>query len=180
MESISYIYLFLLYLILIYVFFRYSPKQETRKYRNLFTIILNRKNINTENLKKVRDHHIYNNIIALTKLMGTSEPSDTSEMFTNFVFNVYDILMILEKEYDLNLNTLNFRKLIFPQIEELDDMNYNNMYPSIPIHRFEKIFLPKDPNVKLNKMEIKILEDVWRRFNVKKSNDRRRFISSQV
>jgi hypothetical protein len=166
----------LLYLILIYVFFRYSPKQETIKYRNLFTIILNRKNINTENLKKVQDQKIYENIILLTNIMGKSEPSDTSEMFTNFVYEVYDILMILEKEYDLNLNTSNFRKLISPQIEELD-MNFN-VNPSIPIHRFEKIFLPKDPNVKLNKMEINILKDVWRRFNVKKSNDSRRFISS--
>lgn len=144
--------------------------------QSIFLTLNNMKRKNSTKLQNYKNKVRFSNLEKIITLIPNSNPRDSSEGFTKFVKEIYNLMNILEYQYEINLNVNELKKIVLPGETDSEDINMNVFVrKNIPIRRFEPIFLPK--KTKLKEFEIHLLEKIWKKFNYnKKLIDNREFI----
>ena len=170
-----------MFVIVFFIFFSlfFSIVVKIKKFVGIQSIFLKLNNIKRQNSIDVQNYKNklrFSNVEQIIAVIPNSSPLDSSEAFTKFVKEIYNLLNLLEYEYQMNLNVEELKKIVLPGETDSEEINMNFFVrKNIPIRRFEGIFLPKKK--KFEEFEIHFLEKVWKKFQYdRKIIDKREFI----
>ncbi len=170
-----------MFVIIFFIFFSlfFSIVVKIKKFVGIQSIFLKLNNIKRQSSIDVQNYKNklrFSNVEQIIAVIPNSSPLDSSEAFTKFVKEIYNLLNLLEYEYQMNLNVEELKKIVLPGETDSEEINMNFFVrKNIPIRRFEGIFLPKKK--KFEEFEIHFLEKVWKKFQYdRKIIDKREFI----